>query len=232
MKEERDLFTRVFLVLQRIGRQEIIDLPPAAGALWRGLANRDVTEVELETGLTGDSIDFGARWIPLPLDKSKIWRPVLWLSVNFIKGAASFQVVLMNRHDAEVALGFRFETPSGIEEGGGVGIHHFHHMQLLTEVRAFGPITEIPPWLPTSFPTFPIEAATPVALAFALLLSVYGFGFEKTLLPEADAALQNQLANHYSAMTCVGPLPRNETAKPDSSRLKRQPGRRGRGGRG
>jgi hypothetical protein len=231
MAEDRDLLKRVLIDLDRQGRQEMAASPPHyEEELWRDLQAKTVSEVELENGLSRDVVDFKGYWLALPLDPSQTWRPILWVEIDFTRSTARFQVVLSSVKEAGRTLGFRFETPDN-DSGATPGVHHYHHMQLSTEVRPRGPAWG-PPWFPKSFPTFPLDASTPVSLALCLLLSLYGFGFERTYISEAT--VQQNLRRHYRGMCCLGPLlaeqaetPRRRNKKAERPRRNRR-ARRGR----
>lgn len=226
MNADRELLKRVLIDLDRRGRQEMSDSPPRyEERLWRDLNGRAVPEVQLESSLSGDRVDFKGFWLALPLDPSQTWRPILWVEIDYAESKARFQVVLSSVKEAEKSLGFRFETPEKSDDVGSPGVHHYHHMQLSTEVRPSGP-AHGPDWFPKSFPTFPLDASTPVSLGLGLLLSLYGFGFERTYISEAK--VQQDLARHYRQMRCIGPLAAAPTTAPRRRNQKAERRRRNR----
>ena len=88
--------------------------------------------------------------------------------------------ILMVQLDQEKKLqgiGFRFESPE-IEQydndtQANEGMHDFYHAQLITGF-CYGPLVEIPNWLPVTQPSFPLPADDPITLVLALLLTLYG----------------------------------------------------------
>src|SRR5262245_5862647 len=108
MDQDKELFGRVLLRLQKKGQQDLADVRGREEeVLWRSLNGRDVNEVELERTLASDTVNFEKRWVVLPVDESKTWRPFLWMDVDFVKPRASFQVVFSNLKEPDVAMGFR-----------------------------------------------------------------------------------------------------------------------------
>jgi hypothetical protein len=67
------------------------------------------------------------------------------------------------------AIGVRYETPEGI------GLHSYFHAQPFKAFAKGPPLPSAPPWLPTSTPTIPLDASTPVQLLVCLVASLYGY---------------------------------------------------------
>ena len=204
---ERELLKTMVLDLEAQGRRDIYDVPPLVGdKLWDSLSGRSMAETQLEQSLARGAVDFGAQWIALPVDRSKTWRPVLWMKIDLTQATpTNLQIVLVNVKALDAALAFRFETPSEAGPKGEPGLHHFHHMQLTRTLRPFGDVHGVPPWIPESFPTFPLDADTPLGLMLSMLLALYGFGFEERLI--ANASIRQQLADRCRELGCVGKLP-------------------------
>ncbi len=218
---ERDLLKTVVLDLDAQGRRDISEVPPLAGdKLWASLSGRSMAETQLEQSLTQDAVDFEGQWIALPIDKSKTWRPVLWMKIDLTRATpTNLQIVLVNVKDRDAALAFRFETPSEAGPKGEPGLHHFHHMQLTKTLRPFGEVHGVPGWIPESFPTFPLDAGTPFGLVLSMLLALYGFGFEERLI--ANASVRQQLTERCRKLGCVGALPVQST-RPRSRKKSRK----------
>ena len=91
-------------------------------------------------------------------------------------------LVCLDNEEKVYGIGFRMETPEsqnqGVDASAKVGIHDFHHAQL---IQKFGqeqldcnqPI-DCPCWLPESQPSFPLLADCPVTLLLCLILTLYG----------------------------------------------------------
>lgn len=78
-------------------------------------------------------------------------------------------------HAVHHAIGFRFELTEGPDS-----VHCYPHAQMITAWSLGGRASmnlPTPEWVPTSFPAFPLDAGTPVGLAVAMFVSLYGGGF-------------------------------------------------------
>lgn len=117
--------------------------------------------------------------------------PIFSLCCNLSKNksTAKFRVMLvtLDKNDENEkkklnGIGFRMETPDGINQ---TGIHNFHHAQLIQQFspRQFGNIlpTECPSWLPGSQPSFPMPADCPVTLLLCIILTLYGWEYYKKI---------------------------------------------------
>jgi len=153
-----------------------------------------VEETELEGWLNESDgkleIDFSERkavlYLP-PLEKNAEFVPVLSLKCKIgemINSMSLYVLLIRSGKDSQkpYGIGFRFESPEsehfekspGEEQPEtGEGLHDFYHAQLITGFD-YGPEIEIPDWLPTSQPSFPLLAYDPVTLVFALLMTLYG----------------------------------------------------------
>ena len=77
-----------------------------------------------------------------------------------------FELVLVI--DKENCLGFRFETADS------EGTHNYNHVQI-THQMTLG-TRGIPPWLPESYPAFPMGSAEPLDMFLYMATSVHGYG--------------------------------------------------------
>lgn len=78
-------------------------------------------------------------------------------------------------------LGIRFETDEGEGDSHGTGDHDFCHAQFFKELGS-GSRLPIPPWLPDSQPSFPLDADDQVSLILCMLVSLYGGDYVRTRL--------------------------------------------------
>jgi hypothetical protein len=220
---ERVLLRRALISMERIGRDEIERHQwPDVNRVWRELQGLAVDELQLEQGLNAERTNLNGRWVALPMDSSQAWRPILWLEVDHTAARAFFQVAILSRAN-DFTFGFRLETPEQHNPTDPPGVHHYHHVQFSRGVRPDGP-NHGPDELPASFPTFPLEASSPAELGLALLLALYGFGFERTHINEAK--LEEDLRRHYRGMKCIGKLP-----QPGAAPLRANPAHGTRGAR-
>ena len=70
--------------------------------------------------------------------------------------------------DEKNCLGFRFETAHS------VGSHTYNHIQIARQLTL--PAGGIPPWLPVSYPAFPMSSAEPLDMFLYMATSVHGYG--------------------------------------------------------
>jgi len=106
-----------------------------------------------------------------PVTKHCVMVPRIRLEYDFARHIPLVRVYLglFLLHDGKLkSLGFRFETPEG------EGLHNFYHAQMFIEK---GPPLPYHAWLPTSQPSFPLDAEDPVQLLLCLLTSLYGLGY-------------------------------------------------------
>jgi hypothetical protein len=158
-----------------------------------------ISEKEFEKLLTISNgklvIDFSetkAILVLPPLQEDQAFVPILNLECELSKNINSLRLhVLLVRLDEDhrklYGIGFRCECPENEQYSkektkikkkkkpvqAGEGLHDFYHAQLITGF-SYGPSIEIPDWLPTSQPSFPLLADDPVTLVFALLMTLYG----------------------------------------------------------
>ncbi len=96
-------------------------------------------------------------------------------------------------------LGLRFETPEGVQEGAGDGVHDFYHSQLVCS-RTKSPDGSPALWLPDVQPSFPVDARTPVQLFLCSLISVYGLRILDELAV-ANKQLGGMLVQHMAGLS-------------------------------
>ena len=144
-------------------------------------------------------LDF-ARWGKVlylkPLEKNAEFVPVLSLSckLNETQSIARLRVMLvcLDRNGTPYGIGFRMETPENMNQNGNesdnVGIHDFHHAQLIRKFCQPKLDNKLqvcsPDWLPTSQPSFPLSAKCPVMLLLCLILTLYGKRYYDEFLEE------------------------------------------------
>ena len=102
------------------------------------------------------------------------------LSSNFNFGCSipeiALRVGLFLKHtDDEVkAIGYRLESPHGIDKSG-CGIHHYYHVQMIKGIGNLNfPPQQFSDWVPDGEPTFPLDAEDSVELLLCLVLGLYG----------------------------------------------------------
>lgn len=74
-------------------------------------------------------------------------------------------------------LAYRFEAPdTGVDaDGKGTHSHAYHHVQITRDVKLPYLKTDLPEWVPISYPGLPMNARTPMEYFATLLVSVYGY---------------------------------------------------------
>lgn len=118
---------------------------------------------------TFDTIDdeVGVLWWP----RVKGMLPVVGLSRTPNGFCIRVAFIRPAKNEPE-AFAMRFETPHGTG-----GNHSFHHAQLVQELTKGEPATRLrkpQSWVPTTQPSFPLRACTPLELLWATAVAVYG----------------------------------------------------------
>jgi hypothetical protein len=109
--------------------------------------------------------------------------PVLSIASDFGRSipAVRIRLGLFFSHDGKIrAFGYRFESPEG------PGSHHYYHAQLINGFEKDEPFLGGDAWLPTSCPTFPLDADNPVKLLLSLLIALYGVPYISRIKPLVD----------------------------------------------
>ena len=75
--------------------------------------------------------------------------------------------VLVNRARRD-CIAFRFESASG-------GVHGYSHLQLTRQSIPSGLTLSVPPWLPTSYPAFPVPARNWTEMFLVMATAAHGF---------------------------------------------------------
>ena len=105
-----------------------------------------------------------------PTDDQKV-LPIVTLqsSSRWVHFRVYTLLTKLDDNDDLQSLAIRFET----DEGEGGGSHDFCHAQLCVDIdSALNSIA--PTWLPTSQPSFPIDADNQIGLVLCMLTSLYG----------------------------------------------------------
>jgi hypothetical protein len=205
MNHEQSMFLEILIDLARRQSSQLRDpnLPGATQSLYRNLANKyaPCKETYLSSLLRGRvaEMDLVAKGEFLHLETSKDTNwvvPVLGFKYRFADDESHLSLRLGLFASDEGAIGFRFEEPEG------QGSHNFFHTQL---IRAFGKNTfalPTPSWIPTSQPSFPLDAGGPISLLLNLLVSIYGMQSEVV----ARVTKAFQVARHIEMMHCRAEL--------------------------
>jgi len=137
------------------------------------LKNRIVADHELATTINdiGTGADT-ARFIPMPLiGHSKALRRCFFALHRTTQDPASMCFDLLLCIDDDTRLAFRFEPP---DLPGWA--HSYRHVQMSRRMlrRTFD--VSLPPWIPESFPAFPVRGSDPTEMFLTMLASVHGLG--------------------------------------------------------
>lgn len=199
MPIDSGLFRSLVLDLWEHGNDEAASCSESApNAVFRQCYNLTMTSEELEAGLRKDTYVSSPKCLTLPLESSREWCPFVWLDWDLTAYRARFQVALCSVK-REASIGFRYESPEGVQ--GDRGKHAYHHAQLLRAVRGCRISVGVPEWVPESVPAFPIEAGSARELFLCLLLSLYGYGFQDSLVSEPR--IKQELSAFFDGMRCV-----------------------------
>lgn len=155
---------------------------------WQELNTESKLPTKQENVVTFEQ---GTYLMPLPpLQKDDHLVP--WLSISykhpsgvgakFEEACCSIYVLMLGQDERNhlVGIGFRIEGPErncnkrGDAGVSNWGLHDFYHAQLIQEIRTHGPEFEVPDWLPTKQPSFPLWAINPVDALLNLILTLYG----------------------------------------------------------
>jgi hypothetical protein len=118
--------------------------------------------------------------------------PVLSIAYDFGRSIPEVRIRLglFFFHEGKIrAFGYRFESPEG------PGSHHYYHAQLINGFEKDEPFPGWDTWMPTSCPTFPLDADSPVKLLLSLLIALYGVSYISRIKP-----LVNGIGNHLDEM--------------------------------
>ena len=179
------------------GKNPIDEPTDQAMKTYNSIINKwiPITIREIESLFSKSKQDF-SKWgkvlyLP-PLKKDAHFVPVLSLDCkwNQTPYSARFKVMLVSsvcrcnctkQNQKPYGIGFRLETPESVNQTvstSKVGIHDFHHAQL---IKKFGKKKldrslqiDCPSWLPESQPSFPLPAKCPVSLLFCVIATLYG----------------------------------------------------------
>lgn len=118
-----------------------------------------------------------------PMYHGQVMIPRIHLHCDFGRNLPEIRIrlelLLMDNHGIPNSLGYRFESPEGLDDLG-KGLHHYYHAQLIQS-----PPNNID-WLPEKQPAFPLYAKSPVGLFLNLLTSLYGLDYIGRILRDAD----------------------------------------------
>ena len=112
-------------------------------------------------------------------------------------------LTMLDDHDVLRSLAVRFETSEG-DPDDNLGKHDFLHAQLCNYIyNSDGRIiakAKTPDWLPTSQPSFPLDADNQVGLVLCMLTSLYGGAH---VLNKFSAAGDNKLREHLGRVRAL-----------------------------
>ena len=153
---------------------------------WEPMTLGDIEYLFGRSELILDFSTWGKVLYLKPLEKNAEFVPVLSLSCTLTEtlSIARLRVMLvcLDRNQDPYGIGFRMETPESMNQNGNeadnVGIHDFHHAQLIRKFCQPKLDKKLqvcsPDWLPTTQPSFPLSAKCPVTLLLCLILTLYG----------------------------------------------------------
>ena len=170
---------------------------------WRPIAREDIEELFTSPRTVSGSVevDFSQSergqviYLP-PLEKNPCCVPILSLycKLSDQQGIAKFRVMLvsLDKKGNPYGIGFRMETPESMnqdtEASTRIGIHDFHHAQLIQRFRREELNSELqidcPCWIPDSQPSFPLPAECPVTLLLCLIVTLYGRNYYNQFLTQ------------------------------------------------
>ncbi|MDY7229029.1 hypothetical protein [Hyalangium rubrum] len=140
-----------------------------------------------------------------PPEKASRSLPVLNLNCDFSGSLPNVGLrlafFLLDDDKRPVSIGFRFETPHGVD--GEEGLHDYYHAQPINSFfKDSDNLLNCPPWLPCKLPAFPLQAQTPVELLSCLLLSIYGRDGIRRVMEAGrdDRVLQDSLGKFMTSM--------------------------------
>ena len=119
------------------------------------------------------------KFIPMPKRSKNAFERCFFLPIREItaNGCQSMGFELFVLVDESNCLAFRYEAA---HPG---SIHDYGHVQLTKRVKKRTAPTEIPSWIPDSYPAFPIGTSDPLNVFLAMAVSVHGYsgGFLEVL---------------------------------------------------
>jgi len=145
------------------------------GDLYRSFERREELEAFIPSHAKPSS-NFAStkRFLYLnPCEGRPTFVPVLSLKCDFDRQEPEVRLrvgLFLRDVDQIRAIGLRFESPEGDDEG----IHHYYHAQYITSFYEGAPLKGAPAWLPVTQPAMTLEADGPVGLLLSLLVSLYG----------------------------------------------------------
>lgn len=148
--------------------------------------------------------NFGKQFLYLePIERGDYMVPVLSLQYDLNRSPAPkfcFQLLLFLLDSKEnlQAIGYRFETPEGEDEGR----HHYYHAQLIRTFQNDSPgwCANCRAWLPETQPAFALDARSPVTLLLCLLVSLYDLQGVNKILNGVN--FRDHLMAYVRQMTC------------------------------
>lgn len=134
-----------------------------------------------------------------PITERLVMLPRIHLKCDFGRNIPEIrcrlELFLLNDDLDIQSLGYRFESPEGLNDHG-AGIHHYYHIQMIQPPTS---LVEID-WLPVTQPAFPINADDPVKLILILLVSLYGLDYLWKILRECNIW---GLDDYIKGITCI-----------------------------
>ena len=107
------------------------------------------------------------RFIPMPRVNHSGIKHCFFLPIGSPhENGMKFELFLVV--DEENCLGFRFETADS------EGTHNYNHVQITCQMTLSA--NGIPPWIPKSYPAFPMGSAEPLDMFLYMATSVHGYG--------------------------------------------------------
>ncbi|MDP1990041.1 MAG: hypothetical protein Q8K00_03385 [Syntrophales bacterium] len=151
-----------------------------------------INSTELESYLPNEEkvkSEFPKRkYLYLDPIEGQAYVPVLSITSDFGRSIPEVRIRLglFFFHEEKIhAFGYRFESPEG------PGNHHYYHAQLINGFDKDEPFPDGDAWLPTSCPTFPLDADNPVQLLLSLLIALYGVSYISRIKPLVDGLGQH-----------------------------------------
>lgn len=129
------------------------------------VSNKGELDQALSTPWNHDELD-RHKVIPMPYCNQKYGANWFFLPIRQAVYEFSFEaiVLIQNKH----VLAFRFELAHSGSP------HDYGHVQFMRTIRKGETTAGIEPWIPDSYPAFPIGASDPLELFLAMAVSVHG----------------------------------------------------------
>jgi hypothetical protein len=136
------------------------------------------------------------RFIPMPNVNHGGMKYCFFLPIRSPGDKLSFDLLLFI--DGKRWLGFRFEPADSPES-----THGYGHVQMNTSMvrKQMSMKDNIPDWLPTSYPAFPIRTSDPMQMFFSMATAVHGY--EKGMvqvLKEVFQGRPREVARYVAAL--------------------------------